>query len=91
MGSPFEDWSCIWEEMKVVTPEEDPEEEKSDAMLCHHPLMHGFCDWCDVTELEFNNSACPYYKAVHEPSDIEEEVRQYLEYTEDIFSVQGLT
>ncbi len=69
------DLSCIWNEWINSTGGQVP--------LCHHPLMNGFCDYCDVTEDTFDEKQCPYYQPVEPgPSLIEEEVRQYLEYTE---------
>lgn len=68
------DLSCIWGEWQTG---EVP------VLICHHPLMNGFCNYCDYTEETFEEDQCPYYQPVKpEPSEIEEEVRQYLEYTE---------
>lgn len=51
--------------------------------LCHHPLMNGFCDYCDFEANTFDYAECPYWQPTwEEPSQAEEEVRQYLEYTE---------
>jgi len=49
--------------------------------LCDHPLGKLFCDYVLVHTSE--QDECPLYQPIEEePSWIEEEVRQYLEYTE---------
>jgi hypothetical protein len=49
------------------------------VILCNHPLMRGFRDYPD----DYDWENCPYFKlGIEEPSEAEEEVRQYLEYTE---------
>ncbi len=75
MGSDA-DYRCLWLETEWVGEYESAAE----VALCHHPLGKGFCDYIEGGLEESNE--CPLYQARHPTSDIEEEIRQYLEYTE---------
>ncbi len=70
------DYSCLWWDYEFAGEYETAAE----VQLCHHPLGKGFCDF--VAEDIYLFKECPYYQPRHPVSDVEEEVRQYLEYTE---------
>ena len=65
---------CLWEEW-------EHSDEGPQILACRHPLGNTFCDYVDGEKNE--QDECPLYKPIKESSYIEEEVRQYLEYTEE--------
>lgn len=84
MANPFEDRSCVFEELttsKVSVSFIDGPEGIFSVMKCKHPLVSGACNYYDEDNF-CDQELCPHYSPVYEPSVAEEEVRQFLEYTE---------
>lgn len=74
---------CTWAET-TFNDQEKP------ITLCHHPLMAGFCNYVDLAENKWDYEECHYLQTTwEEPSRAEEEVRQYLEYTEQRSSISA--
>lgn len=77
-----DDMFCLWEEWQFS-------DESPPVLRCNHPLGKPFCNYTWrvsprlSASLHADQEECPFYKPKHESSWIEEEVRQYLEYTEE--------
>jgi len=68
---------CRWEEWNF-------DEDANIIVICHHPLKQGVCDYCNPLLELFDHEECIHFqKSADTPSQVEEEVRQYMEYTED--------
>ena len=67
---------CFWDDWPdVVTADE--------VATCHHPEGTGICEFCDLKRQEMKQHFCQHFDPVRKESGrVEEEVRQWLEYTE---------